>query len=662
VAAASLASSRPRGASNVLPREPSSPALRARRAATFVGAGALVVLLALLGGSYDLVTRQEIFLVVWWTLGVGVAVGLLVPWRHGRWPWAPLAGLALLTVWTTVSLGWTESDERTVAEIARVVGYLGLLLLVLLVVQRRTSRAAVWGAAAGAAAVCLLALVDRLTGSTLSNEAVIAQVGSSRLSYPLDYWNAMGTWAAMTLGLALTAAVHERRPALRGLALAVVPIAACTAYLTYSRTSIGSVLLAVVIVLIGSRRRWTAVVHVVVAGLASAVAIDAIHGHPAIGNGTGTTGAGAVALVIGLGAVACAAVAVGATRTGLDRVKLPREAGRLGMAVLVLVVLVGGAVGFVRAYPKIQNEFQNRTRVTANVSDPASRLTNLNGNRTRVWKSALTAFDAHPATGVGAGAFELWSNREGKDPEFVRDAHSIYLEALAELGWPGLLCVLLFAAGLLGMTIVSRVKAPPGRREAGARLGAVVVVAIFLLSAGVDWMWESTAVTALVLVIAGASGAAIARDRRGAPLSWRIGVTVLALVACLTQLPGLVSTSELRRSQAAMRAGDVDAAVADARDAQAAAPWAGTPVDQLALIAEATGEYAPAQALLLQAVRKEPWDFRPWTLLARVAAENGNLALARSAYRRAHALRPLSPLFPVPAPSANPAPARTGRR
>ena len=83
---------------------------------------------------------------------------------------------------------------------------------------------------------------------------------------------------------------------------------------------------------------------------------------------------------------------------------------------------------------------------------------------------------------------------------------------------------------------------------------------------------------------------------------------------------------------------------------------------QLGLIAEATGNDAAAERLLRAAVTKEPWDFRPWVLLARVAAENGDLRTARAAYRRARRLRPLSPLFIVPTPSAKPASVRTPQR
>ena len=50
-----------------------------------------------------------------------------------------------------------------------------------------------------------------------------------------------------------------------------------------------------------------------------------------------------------------------------------------------------------------------------------------------------------------------------RDPEYVRDAHSLYLEALAEQGLPGLLALLGFLGGLLS----SPCRRAPRLRDAG---------------------------------------------------------------------------------------------------------------------------------------------------------------------------------------------------
>src|SRR5947207_762594 len=100
----------------------------------------------------------------------------------------------------------------------------------------------------------------------------------------------------------------------------------------------------------------------------------------------------------------------------------------VGVCVGVIATLVLGIAFGSRAWDSFTTPAQNTT------TDPAARLTNLNGNRYLIWGSALAAFRAHPVEGTGAGTFELWWNRDARGDEFVRDGHSLYLEAAAELG------------------------------------------------------------------------------------------------------------------------------------------------------------------------------------------------------------------------------------
>src|SRR2546421_1353572 len=118
------------------------PASRASQALAFSVPLALVLYYALRGGSYDIVVRQEEALAVWWVLGLGYLFGLLPRTRPPRALLVPVAALFLFAVWTAFSLIWTESSERTFAELARVLHYVGVLLLVLALVDRRTWRAA----------------------------------------------------------------------------------------------------------------------------------------------------------------------------------------------------------------------------------------------------------------------------------------------------------------------------------------------------------------------------------------------------------------------------------------------------------------------------------------------------------------------------------------
>ena len=102
---------------------------------------------------------------------------------------------------------------------------------------------------------------------------------------------------------------------------------------------------------------------------------------------------------------------------------------------------------------------------------------------------------AAPVAGRGAGTFELAWLEEQPIPESVLDAHSLYLETLAELGLVGL--------GLLALAL-----APPllaaFRGASPAAAGGYVA---FLFHAGVEWDWEMPAVTVAGLLC----GAALLR-------------------------------------------------------------------------------------------------------------------------------------------------------
>jgi tetratricopeptide (TPR) repeat protein len=145
-----------------------------------------------------------------------------------------------------------------------------------------------------------------------------------------------------------------------------------------------------------------------------------------------------------------------------------------------------------------------------------------------------------------------------------------------------------------------------------------------------------------------ADGDGTARPRAlSSPLRvpWRVAATVVALLACLIELPALVSTSEVRRSQSSVRAGALDRALRQANDAIAAEPWAATPYVQRSLIEEREGKLQAARVDLERAVAREPTNWRHPLALARVEAELGDARAALRFYNRARRLHPLSAVF-----------------
>ena len=105
------------------------------------------------------------------------------------------------------------------------------------------------------------------------------------------------------------------------------------------------------------------------------------------------------------------------------------------------------------------------------------------GNRVWYWHVAWQEVSEAPVAGRGAGTCELSWLEEQPISESVLDAHSLYVETLAELGLVGL--------GLLALAL-----APPlGAAFRGASAAAAGGYVAFLFHAGVEWDWEMPAVT-----------------------------------------------------------------------------------------------------------------------------------------------------------------------
>jgi O-antigen ligase len=620
-------------------------------AVAFLVAGGLVSLLAFDGGGYDLVVRQEVALAVWVAIGVSFAVGVLPRARPGRPAFLALGVAAAYLAWMGLSLSWTGSDERTVAEIARVLGYIGIVTLALSALDRRSFRAAAAGLSAAAAVVITLAVASRLLPSAFPEATDVALLfRADRLDFPLDYWNAVGAWGAMSIAAAVAWSSHASSRAVRALSLAVVPVAGLGVYLTYSRGGAIASTVAVIAVLVVSRNRWTVLIHVLAAAVGVAAAILVVRSQPEIANATGGGGGGLVAIILLLAAIGCAAVALltDARRTDRFKSSFGRVAWAAPAAVVVLVVasLAAGSGPPARAWDQFRND-----EAIASGPDPAVRLTSAGGNRNELWSSALQAFEAHPLEGTGPGTYEWWWSREARNSEFVRDAHSLYLEHLAELGLPGLLLLLGSLASLLALAVVarSRLTAPS---DLGASVAMISIFAVFLVSSGIDWMWEETAVSAIALGAIAVAGAGASEPLGSRTRGERIGrrwiraaAVLIALVAAAVEVPGIVSTQRIRDSEAAAREGDLQRSGTLAQEAVDAAPWAASPHQQLALVREAQGRLSEAEREIREAIGKEPDNWQHPLVLARIELKQGRLNAARRTFEAGARLRPLLPSY-----------------
>src|SRR5437588_9722900 len=201
------------------------------------------VYLALSGGGYDIVARSEIGLVLWWVVLLGAIVGVFPrrPW-HGR-SWAAVVLLGGFLAWSWIAASWSQSEEQTLAETTRVATYLGVLVLGLSTSTRASARGLLLGLASAIALVSGLAVLSRLVPSWFPADTTAKLYATPRLSYPFDYSDGVGEFAAFGLPLLLFVATGARTVWGRALGAAALPVVVLCLAMTASR---GGVLAAAV--------------------------------------------------------------------------------------------------------------------------------------------------------------------------------------------------------------------------------------------------------------------------------------------------------------------------------------------------------------------------------------------------------------------------------
>ena len=607
------------------------------RVVGFLVGAAAPFALAVQGGGYDIVAYEFTGLAIWWLIAAGLLLGLLPRAHPPRTMRLPLIGFIALAAWTAASILWTASEEASFAELARLLAYAGIATIAIATLHRDNWRAAAAGLTTAAIAVSLLALASRLDPAAFAGTSAQVVI-QGRLSYPLGYWNALGAWSVMAVALALGWSAHGATLRARRLALATVPALALTIYLTYSRGALVglAVALATLFALTGDCRELVANVLIALAGGVAAILITETQ--PAIANGSGGQGGGLVLVaVVALGAMGAAfADALARRRRGLAPWRRPA----LVAVVLALVALVVGArVLAPGTLPSSAGSTPSTAQAPATRA-PAARVASFQSSRLTMWRQALDAFASNPALGIGPGTFQFWWARHvGRPP--LRDAHSLYLGTLAELGLPGLAALGAIILGLLAGALSASRELGGGRSLVA---GLVAAALVFCVQAAGDWLWK---VPAIVALAAGAAMAAIAtssapRTTRPAAV-WLVGLAIPALGAGALMIPGIVSTQLVRDSAAQAQAGQTSKAVRSARAATSAEPWSATARAGLASVELAAGHLRAARAAARHAIGLEPdaWSHR--VLLGVIQYEAGDHHAALRSYRHAAALNSRPP-------------------
>jgi hypothetical protein len=629
------------------------------RVATWLLCFGLVAYLGLEGGGYDPLVHDQVGIAVWWALLATVLVGALPRCRPTPLALGALGLFLAFTVWTALSLGWTESTERTAADLARLAGFLGVFTIAILGFGPGSVRSVVGAIAAGATLVAAVGLLSRLHPAWFPEATQTAELlsnGRERLSYPLNYWNGLAALVAIGLPSLLAVATTARPVALRALAAAALPAMGLTAFFTFSRAGIAAAIVAIAVFVAFTSNRLPKLLTLLVAGAGTAILLAAATGRDALEEGFLESAVArqqgdellliaiVVCVVVGLIQLGLSLAPLRELRPGWTRVSRRHSVG----AVVVAAVVLLAAAAALNAPGRASDAWSEFKHAEEGPGNGAGRLGSAAGeSRYEFWTVAADQNAAEPLRGTGSGTFEFWWTRNSDGSGTVRDAHSLYMQTLGELGIVGLFLLVAF---LLVVLVGGARNAFLARAEERPHLAAALAgLVAFLLTATFDWMWQIPVLPVTTLLLGATLVAAGARSDigRGAalPIPLRLGFGAVALAAIVAIAIPLASTSLLRQSEADARAGDLRRALEAARSAQNVLPGAATPRMQEALLLEQMGDLEPAAEAAQAATDRESTNWRTWLVLSRIEAKRGNATAAVSDYRRARSLNPLSPLF-----------------
>jgi O-antigen ligase len=426
--------------------------------------------------------------------------------RRDRW-WALSAGALLL--WTLASRLWSANSAQSLLEARRMTVYAAVVLALVVLARRHSTRLLLAGTHAGITALVLYALARYLLGSRTfySFEGYL-------LSEPLGYANAVGILSAMGVLLSVGLVADSASRGVRAAAGAMVPLFALALVLTGSRASWLALAIGLAATTLLHPRSLSLMRTLTVLAPATAIAIWmgyyselSTASSPRLGG-----------LVVAIAAVGCAVVAAGAAAVTLPRLdSSPNSRPRAFVVGGTAVIALLGAVAV----------------VAAEATEPRSLYYHV------AWREFL----AHPLFGSGAGTFGHYWLRWGDVGTWggALDAHSLYLETLAELGPIGLCLLGTFLLYPLRRTVAHR-SLPFVPAAAGAAIA-------FLVHAGLDWDWEMPAV--VVAGLACAAGVAFAEPAGEGdessptlPAAVRAAALVAALLAGVAAIAGARSTTE----------------------------------------------------------------------------------------------------------------------
>jgi O-Antigen ligase len=439
---------------------------------TLLTAGVICFVTFVAGGGLHLGPTTTVEIVLTIASGVIVAVTVvLVPVRgrvYGLWP---VGLLFAFTALTALSVVWSVLPNESFKDAGRLLAYSGVFAASVALARAIPSRwpAILGGVTLAAVVVCGYALLTKVFPSQLDPNDVYA-----RLRAPYDYWNATGLTAAMGVISCLWLGARRAGHALlSALAYPAMGLLLVTLLLAYSRGALVALAVGVALwfCIVPLRLRGVAVLAAGIAGAALVVGWD--FSRPALTTEGVLLGArvsagrelGALLLVM-LILLTLVGLAIGFfTGREAPPQRLRRNAGIALVALMaVSVIAFAGALAVSqRGLPgTISHGFHSLTDTNAKVSNTPGRLTAVASVRARYWNEALKVFRAHPLLGAGAEGYRTARLRYRTAPIEVRHAHGFVVQTLADLGLVGLVLALALLA--VWMAAAGRATHPFNRR------------------------------------------------------------------------------------------------------------------------------------------------------------------------------------------------------
>lgn len=431
--------------------------------------------------------------------------------------------LIAFACWTGLSRAWSTVPDVPLLDMQRAMLYVALFGLALLAADSaRNARLLLWSVLAVIVVIVGAGLLSRLQPDVIFSPTDAATRPAYRLDHPLHYWNAFGALASIGAVLAIGLAAEARgNPILRAAAAGAAVLLTVTMYLALSRGAWLALILGIVVLAVIAPNRGSLLLALMIAGGAAAVAILRLQSYPALvldpqaGSGQAAQGDAftrELLVLTLLAAAAQGALAVVRVSSELERrARSMRRPALVAGGILVVAAAtasylakgaeaeraVTAAVGDAPAW--LDRQWQDFFDSGTSPGTGNARLFSARGARSDGYRVAVEGFKADPLIGGGAGSFEARYARDRERPVKVRDAHSLPLQTLSELGAIGMALLL----GFLGVvaTVARRALTGNGVLRRGEAAALSAAFAVWLGHACVDWDWEMPVLTATALAL-----------------------------------------------------------------------------------------------------------------------------------------------------------------